>query len=203
MNNSATGGYVSPSSSQGFPKNLTFIQFLQTVLVGISGFPGELVRPSWQPRPPKMPDIGTDWMAFGVAESDFAGTPGFPFTGTVVVGDQLVYQSQRHEKVTLQCSIYGPAALDNYRLIRDGFYIGQNLEALVLANFGLVGVTKAIHLPELIDERWFNKYVFGVELNFEQVRDYPVLTFTSASGKLWAPTAVNNNNFVSWLVPAS
>lgn len=196
-NNSSTGGYVQNNAPQKLPRSLTFTGFLQTVLIGISGLPGDLVRPYYQRNPPKRPEFDTDWLAFAVTESE---AQGFPFEGQTGSGDTLAYTSQYHESCVLECSMYGPAALENYRILRDGFYLSQNLEALVSANFGLIGVGKALRNPELISEQWFNRWTFTIGLRFEQVRTYPVLTLVSASGTIWAPTAVDNNFHVPWLV---
>lgn len=198
MNNSSTGGYLQPATP-ALPRNLTFTQFLQTVLAGVSGFDGSLVRPEWQQKPPKQPDIDVNWLVFGVSDSEAMG---FPYQGNVTVGSTTTFQTQYHEKVTLQCSMYGPEALENFRLLRDGLYMTQNNEALVSANFGLIGISKGVRAPELIDERWFNKWVFQIGLYYEQQRTYPVLTFLSAGGKAWIPVTTNNNFSVSWLASA-
>ena len=67
-NNSATGGYLLPTGTNPYPSTLTFLQFMNTVMAGISGLPSALVRPRWQPNPPVQPDIDTDWLAFGVLD---------------------------------------------------------------------------------------------------------------------------------------
>lgn len=195
-NNSATGGYLSPQNP-AFPNGLTFIQFLQTVMVGISGFDGTLVRPEWQQKPPKQPDVNTDWLAFGIAESE---AQGFPFQGFVGDPDSPTYSSQYHKKITLKCTLYGPASFDNYESIQDGFYLPQNTAALVSAGFGLVGVSKAIHNPELIDDLWFDRYDFFVALNYKQSRSYPILSLVSAGGIIFAPLSHDPNFSLSWLV---
>lgn len=200
-NNSATGGYLKPTTPQ-LPGNLTFTQFLQTVLVGISGFDGTLVRPEWQPNPPKQPDNLTNWLAFGVLDSD---AKGFPYQEMKDIGTpeapQLAFVSQYHEKCSLKCDLYGPDALENYRLIRDGFYLPLNNEALVSAGFGLIGVGKAIRNPDLVGEVWFNRYVFSIDLMYQQNRTYPILTFMSGSGVVYAPLSHNADFQVPWLVP--
>jgi hypothetical protein len=195
-NTSATGGYLKPATTVELPSELTFTQFIQTFLAGISGLPGEMVRPDWQPDPPERPDIATDWLAFGVAESD----PTFSsyLATTTDAGNPFI--SQRQESFVIKVSIYGPAALENYRILRDGFQIQQNLEALTTASMGLIEVGKAIRNPELIGERWFNRWETFIAMRFESQRTYPVLTLLSASGTLWAPAAVDDNFSVPWLV---
>jgi hypothetical protein len=197
-NTSASGGYLSPTTTP-IPENLTFSQFLQTVMVGISGINGTLVRPLWQPDPPKMPDAFTNWLAFGITKS---AAKGFPFQGLATVGDSQVYNSSYHSKVNIACVLYGPLAFENFELIRDGFYLPQNNESLKAANFGLIGVNEGVRNAELIDEIWFNRFDFSIDLYYQTLRTYPILTFLSANGTAFIPLTTNPNFNLSWLVPA-
>lgn len=176
MNTSATGGYLLPSSTQSLPGNLTLVQFIQTVLVGLTGLSGTLVRPSWQVAPPKNPDLTVNWMAFG----DLLHSPDANAYVGVDADDNAIMQ--RHEAIEIPCSFYGPEAMEYASLVRDGFQIQQNLEALRLANMGFVEVNQARRMPDLVNERWINKVVMSVFLRREIIRSYPILTILSAAG---------------------
>ena len=192
MNTSATGGYSQPSFTQPNPKSPTLTQFIQTVLAGLSNLPGSLVRPKWQPEPPQMLDIKTDWLAFGISSS------GADFNAYIAMNAENQTQFQRQEQIEVQVSIYGPAALDNVELIRDGFQIPQNQAGLLSANMGLVEVTKALHIPELINERFFNRYEMTVILNRQVQRLYPILSILSATGTIYSQTGTNANYTLPW-----
>lgn len=193
MNNSSTSGYIQPSRTSGFPNNLTLNQFIQTVLVGISNIPGTLVRPKWLPEPLKQPDLGVNWMAYGVT----ATTPDAnSYIGVNPDGSNVM---QRHALLEVQCSFYGPQAQDNADLVRDGFQIGQNRAALKSVNMGFVEVGPAPHIPDLVNERFINRVEMSVFLRRETIRTYPILTLLSAGGTIYVNNAGDGVKTLSWL----
>lgn len=155
-------------------------QFIQTVLVGISGLPQEYVRPKNQPNPPKMPDIQVNWMAFGMIQSQ-------PDSNSYLEMDiNGVYHSQRHETLRVLCSLYGPNALDYADIIRDGFQIPQNRDALLAMDMGFVEVGQIIPVPDLVNERWVRRYEMEVILRRQINRTYSVQSLLSATGTIHA-----------------
>lgn len=197
-NNSSTGGFLKPNPQppalDTTPAGLTFVQFIQQVLVGMSGFPGNLVRPQWQKEPPKQPDIDTDWLAFGLGDvtadnnayvaidSDGSNNPGL----------------QRNELVPITISVYGPKAYDNVTLIRDGFQLTQNLVSLRQAKVGFAYDNPARHLPDFFNERWYERWIMEIYLRRQVQRVYPILTFLSASGTIYAETGNQQTTQLPW-----
>lgn len=170
--------YILPSTTVPLPGKLNLTQFLQTVLVGISGLPGTMVRPKWQIAPPKQPDVAVNWMGFGITRSmpDTYSYVGVNSSGQTV--------SQRQEGLEIGCSIYGPEGLDIETLIRDGFQIPQNLQALTAANMGFTEIGQALQVPDLINERWINRIEMSIFIRREIQRTYAIPTLISANGKI-------------------
>lgn len=180
--------YILPASTTPLPRSLNLEQFIQTVIVGVSGLSGTLVRPKWQIAPPKQPEISQDWIAMGVNVS----TP--DANAYLGVNEANATTSQRHEALEIGCSIYGPNALSTCELIRDGFQIPNNREALTAANMGFVETGPIVHFPELINERWFNRYEMSIFLRREIQRTYPILTVLSARGTIH--TVLGNEQYL-------
>ena len=119
-----------------------------------------------------------DWSAFGLQEED---SDTFAYN-SINTDNQNVFM--RMEALTLQCSFYGPHSLRFGRIVRDGFQIGQNREALQSAKMDFVSTSKMVRAPDLINERWVNRWEMSVYLRAEDLRTYPILTFLSSSGTL-------------------
>lgn len=189
MNTSATGGYLQPTPQFPVVSNtLSITQFLQTVFAGISGLAPDLVRPKWQINPPKQPDITTNWLALAIVNNEADANA---YVGSVVDNSNIVNVTQRMEQLEIQCCFYGPQSQEYMSLTRDGFQIEPNRVALTAAKMGFVGTDKGHRMPDLVNERWCDRWEMSFFLNREILRAYPILTFVSASGTINAIVSEN------------
>lgn len=177
-NTSATGGYLLPLPPTSLPDDLTFEQFIQQVFVGVSGLPGNMVRPSWQINPPKQPDVDVNWLALHVVDDDSDTNA---YTGVKPNGDNVF---QRMEQIEVQCSFYGPAGYDLCKSVRDSFQIPQNMEGLKSAGMAFAYTEKMNRIPDLVNERWVDRWTMSVFLRREILRTYRILNLVSVSGTL-------------------
>jgi hypothetical protein len=181
-NTSATGGYLLPDAQPAYPGGLTFKKFLQTVFVGVSGLPGDLVRPRWQRNPPKQPDVEVNWLAIGLTENK---GDTYSYNGTNLDGSNI---TQRFEALEIQCSFYGPDADDNASLVRDNLQLPQNLETMKTGRLDMVSCSSIMRMPELVNERWIERSDMTVYLRREIKRNYQVFTMQSARGTIASDT---------------
>ena len=68
MNTSQTPGYLTPTSGPLTEEELQDV--LTAMVAGITGLPGKMVRPRWQPKPPKQPEHNIPWCAVGIPDED-------------------------------------------------------------------------------------------------------------------------------------
>lgn len=179
-NNSSTGGFLTPTDVSGELNDAPFTDFLQSVVVGITGLPGTQVRPRWQPEPPNWSPFGSDWASIGVTArrpDKYAANVHRSFGD----GFDEVY---RQEIVEILCSFYGPSSETNSELLSMGLQVPQNLSVMSLAGLGIVEVEDSILTGELIHERWLRRVDIGFTMRRAQIYKYPVLNLLGAQGVL-------------------
>ena len=176
-NTSATGGYIQPASTAAPVADLDLDLVVQALVVGVTGLPGDRVRPRWQPTQPRMPDITVDWCAVGVTVTDTErGAAYVTHDGSGDGHDDLV----RHEQLEVLASLYGPSAARNAALLRDGLQIAQNRAALDAQGMAFVEAGPVRTVPELVNEQWLRRCDVSLTLRRVVRREYPVLNILSA-----------------------
>ncbi len=147
-------------------------------LVGVTGLDENLVRPSWQPEPPNMPDFDVDWCAFRV---------------TVFPADRFVFLRQvDDENVELQCSeelavlvsFYGPGCQRAAGEWRDGLAIDLNRAELGASNIKLVETGDQRQVPALLKQVWTKRVDVPSRWRRWVVRRYQVNSIESLGAGL-------------------
>jgi hypothetical protein len=177
MATSATGGKLTTA----LPNEVALRRFLQGVLVGVTGLEPSNVRPRWQTNPPVIPDATVDWAAFGISKrtgSSDVSIEQKEFSATI----------NRQEQLEVLVSVYGPNAESYCELFREGIALGQNRETLFLACIGSVETTPMLHVPELLNNQWYNRCDFTWVLNRETNKDYQILCLVGAIGAIITET---------------
>ncbi len=152
MSDSSTGGVLLPEGgTPTLASDDPFDDFLQALVVGVTGMRGSLVRPRWQPEPPSEPEADTDWCAIGVTgEAPDGGLPVITHVGTEDAGLGADFV-QVNDTASILASFYGPGARGNAAALRMGLMVPQNREVLQRANMGLVGMPgEARFIPAIV-----------------------------------------------------
>ncbi len=179
----------------------TLDDFMQQVVAGVTGLPGELVRPRWQSEPPNAPPLTATatpgnlptvecWAAVGVTRS----TPlGFPANTEITAGAASrtgFSQQSDQEEFDLLCSFYGRLA-DSYAVVlRSGLMVAQNRECLQLANIGFINTSGRTRVPTLTQGQWWMRVDITATFRREVRTFYPVLYYLEAQARITTDTGV-------------
>lgn len=180
-NSSAFAGYLTPTSAP--PANdFDLSDQLNELIAGVTGIPGQNVRPRYQPRPPVIPAATTDWIAFGDITTDTLRVAS-PIKRHYSDGDG--HDELRQDTLlTVLVSAYGPNSKHYSELLRDGLFIDQNFDVARTRGLKLQEIGTIRHVPELINDIWYRRYDMELLLKREVVRSYAVLNILSSQGTL-------------------
>jgi len=181
MTTSATGGFLTPQAppAPGPLDGAGLNDFLQPMLVAMTGIDPTLVRPAFQSEPPNVPDAGVAWMAFRYTQRPADDFP-------ALVHRDGYDEFQRHEAIHTLCSFYdlGTSGLADYyaSLLRDNLMVPQNAEYLTAQGFGVAVVQDKTAVPVIVKMRWQYRVDVPFVLRRAVVRWYNVLNVASSDG---------------------
>lgn len=170
---SSVAGYLQPVGTAP-PEDADLDSIFQKLIIGITGLPGNMVRPRWQATVPKQPEPATNWCAVGVTGIEHDANS---YEQINPAGNETFI---RHEIISVLCSFYGANALNFASLARDGMYVAQNNSTLDQFEMGLVEVGSIVTAPALINQQWVRRFDLSMRIRRRVVRAYPILTILSA-----------------------
>jgi hypothetical protein len=200
-NDSSTGGYLAPVDAQPPPEDAALDAIFQTMVAGITGIPGSLVRPRWQPVVPKQPEANVNWCALSVSSQtmdagpaimhqssyfqDVVASDGSPVTtadGSAADAVNLNGRDVmlRHEDIEVLCSFYGPNAKGFAHQLVDGLYVAQNNEQIKALDMAFTGTSDVRAAPDMVNEQWIRRYDLTLHFRRKVTRTYAVLNLLSA-----------------------
>ncbi len=151
MPNDSTGGYILPATHPDEDSALDAV--FQKAVVGITGLPGSMVRPRWQPVVPKQPEPSDDWCAIGVTLHKSQDGPYIRHNGEFNGTDTMI----RHEDISILATFYGPNSNHYALMLRDGLYMPQNIEAFRVGGMVFVEAGDIRPVPELFNQQWIRR----------------------------------------------
>jgi len=189
-NDSSTGGYILPTTGPVYDDALD--NAFQQFVVGVTGIPGNLVRPRWQPEPPNIPDFTVDWAALGVQVVGGDWGHYEREDPTLFAGKGGVIQ-ERDEAISILVSFYGPHAMANAETFRACCLVQQNMNVLRDAvNINLVGLGEVLQVPALLQQKWLKRCDIKGDFKRRVSRTLPIYSLASASVSLNAENVQTN-----------
>lgn len=178
VTDSRLAGYLGPATPGPAPlQDDAWEDFLHDVFAGVTGLDPTLVRPRWQQEPPLRPDIGVNWMAFGIQNTRTDFMPVFYHIDDGANGYDAM---QEMEELDILCSFYGPNNEQLQSICRRGLMVDQNRAVLRANAVGMVGTTGFTRAAELLFDVWWPRTDMTVTLRREVRYNYNVLNLLAA-----------------------
>lgn len=191
MADSREQGYLAPLTPVADDDSL--LDLLQPIVSGITGIPGDLVRPRWQPEDtPNMPEYNVNWVAVGIARTR---PETFHAEQHVAEGDgyNLFITS---EEVDVLMSFYGPASQGYARRARDGFRISQNRTELQANGIDTLYGSDPVTLPALLTGKWVRRVDISITMRRRLATQYGVRTIVGTSTGM----GIDNEHYVTPII---
>lgn len=186
---SSVAGYLQPVGTAP-PEDTDLDSIFQQLAVGLTGLPGSLVRPRWQPTVPKQPEPNINWCAIGITGIEHDANSVEWHNPAGEGSDTFM----RHEEISVLCSFYGPNALNYAAIFRDGLYVSQNNGNLNQFEMGLHEVGSIVTAAELVSQQWIRRFDLTARIRRRVVRTYPVLNILSAEATVDSDTRTEQIN---------
>ena len=186
-NTSASGGPLTPISAPP-AQDSALDDVLQALVVALTGLPGTMVRPRYQPEPPVSPAWNVNWCAIGITELTSDETPFIKHNSEGDGTDTLM----RHEQIDALASFYGTSAFNNATLLRDGLAIPQNSEALLPYGIKVRDAGPLQKAPALVNARWVVRVDVPMSFRRQYARTYNVNNLVAAEGVIVADTGATS-----------
>lgn len=178
---SSQKGYLRPDNPREYGAALEDI--LQDLAAGLTGLAGNLVRPRHQAFVAATPEPGTDWCAFSVAV-DAADWNPVVESDPNANGGAGEHRVSRSEDIVATFSFHGPAGQLNASVMRDGFGVGQNRDAIEAKGIKFVGCEDVVYAPFQQKDVWVKKSDLTVYFRRWVTRTYGIRNLASANGTI-------------------
>jgi hypothetical protein len=181
---SASGGYLTPAAAPLTQDQL--VAALHGAVSGITGLAAGLIRPRWQPKPPKQPDHDVTWCSLGVAGRAMPGSPAMIHDGAGEGATTAI----AWERLRVLVSVYGPDAQDTVQRLIAGLGVAQNRDQLRQAGLAYVSAGDPLTVPELINTLWVQRVDLELIFDHEARRTYPVRNLLCGSATIETDTGL-------------
>lgn len=176
--NSSEAGYLAPIPPAP-PYDQELEDIFQAALQGLTGLPGNMIRPRFQAKPPNQPGFDVDWAAFSVFVADRQWNAYQHFEPEPEPDG--AYVTEGNEVLHLSVSFYGPHCDAMRHRFEAALQLGQNLDGLGAYKIKYKQVFDPVILPALLKEQWVKRIDVKAVFHRWCRRVWPVLTYRSAT----------------------
>lgn len=184
---STAAGYLIPVDAVDPLSDDGLADALQRMVVGITGLPGQMVRPRFQPDPPDIPENDQDWCAISVTDTE-------PLAGNVeqiqigaADGGQGQTRMRGFETMTVLSSFYGPNAMRYAKRLRDGLLLEQNRDEIQFdGSLNLLWFGTIRNVSDYQNTTFRNRFDFPIRLRHRFERTYNVRNIVEIQGSISA-----------------
>ncbi|WP_070106936.1 phage neck terminator protein [Burkholderia plantarii] len=184
MNDSSTGGYLTPASAQPPIEDDGLDELLGELIAGVTTLPPDAVWPVGKATPLSTPSPYADGCVFGIHSLCSDAGPVIRHDGTGEGRDCYV----QHQEIEVLCRFSGPQARSYAQRLADGLAMPQNREPLQLHDMAFAGASPIRASPEPVDRQADQpaayRYDITVSLRRKLTRTYAVLNLRSASAAM-------------------
>lgn len=157
-------------------EDLDLEKLFQSAVAGITGLPGDLVRPRFQVVPPAQPAPDVNWCAIGDVTDTSDDAPYFDWIAQDPSNpsDPGAMRFIDHERLSILASFYGPQGKAYAKRLRDGIKVPQNMESLEANEIYFQEAQEIRRAPELFNQQWIQRYDLPLLFRRKITRIYPV-----------------------------
>jgi hypothetical protein len=185
-NDSTSAGYITPVVDATLSDD-PLADALQRMVAGITGLPGQMVRPRFQVDPPDMPENDQDWCAISVAEADPPAGNMEQTQDGAADGGLGQTKARGYETMTALASFYGPKAQHYATLLRDGLLISQNRDTMQAdGDLSLLWFGTIRNVSDYQNTTFRNRFDFPIMLRHRFERTYNVRNIVEIQGSISA-----------------
>lgn len=186
-NTSSTGGVLLPADTPAPAEDVDLDAIVQRLVASITALPGQLVRPRWQPNPPKQPEPAITWCAISVMSQRDDNAPYIRHNPGGEGSDTYI----AHETFEALATFYGPQGQSAAAKLRDGVRIPQNVEQLRENEIAFIDSDPIRSLPELINQQWVRRYDIRLTFRRKVTRVYAIQNVLLADIHLFDDTHID------------
>lgn len=174
MSDSTQAGYLAPLSIDNWQNDGDLDAIIQAWIRDLTGLPGDVVRPRWQPTPPPQPPQDVNWLSLGCLNQALSD---YHYIEQI---DDNTAVLHRHETMEYLLTFYGPNASGLAIGLRDRAMVTQNRDFLNQHGIAIMHIGNANNTPLLANEMYRGRCDLPIHFRRQINTTFPIRSLLSA-----------------------